>query len=112
MEQAVLFALGALATHYLTQKKLEARDNIVAGFGPEQKIHKQAFMPVFPAVEPKLNRVTDASFLQLIDEDEVNALRFNAKFGKHQPGMDWSNFRAIQMPGQQMGIDFSSAVPK
>jgi hypothetical protein len=110
MEGAAIFALGALFTHHYSQKTLERRDNVVAGFGQEQRIARQVLNPAYPAVEPKLNQVTDASFLRLVDPDELNTLRFNAKYGLHQPGMDWNTFRAIQMPGQQMGVDLTGAI--
>jgi hypothetical protein len=110
MEQAVLFALGALGTHYLSQQKLARRDNVVAGFGQEQTIYRQVLLQGYPAVDPKLNRLADQSMLAFIDPDELNSLRFNAKYTLHQPGMDWATFRAIQLPGQQMGVDLTGAL--
>ena len=101
MNSAVVFALGALATHHWTQKALQKKESTM-DFGAG----KRRTMPYLNQAITHVDKhpFSDDSMLNLVDMKKYEELKYSAKFEQRIPAFD-IYWKPNRVPGTTMGTD-------
>lgn len=90
METSVIFALGAFGTWAATQRILSDQLTSNPSTSTVYTRNGAATRPNFTAYDPRrVNAFTSDEYWNLIDQDELNTLKFNAMLSRNHPVINW-----------------------
>jgi len=105
MEQAVVFALGALITTHFAGKQLTAANLAQNQFGSKHDFKQQTLVPHRAGVDDRqVAQHLDQKTLQMVDVEKLAVMRYKSKYLSHRPVFSWYQSLANnQQTGQTIG---------